>query len=399
MLDEALPEAPTIESFEINSYKSCIHTSFKLQPDLSVLIGPNGTGKTNVLNAMALMKTMVSDEGIGRRESDEGSECNLEATFLLGGKRASLLAQLRIRTSGSNTDVILSGNHYWIARDFTGSRKRVKLRPVPSSPLWLDAYEPMPSEFMPFHRKIIRFLSSIQYYTATQFTNPSLCPVSFEVDEAGRLNRGDIGLQGQGHDRFLCDLYMANNSQKPAYREFINIIGPGGLDLIQDIEFNAIGTSSTEHIVKSSGDLKTSKKERKLVVPRFVVGNNKLCGSQLSEGTLKTIALLFYLITEESSALFIEEPEVCIHHGLLSSIIDLIKTYSKQKQIVISTHSDFVLDQIQPHQVYKVSNSKDEGTVVTQLAKGMTSKEVSALSLYLESEGNLGEYWRHGGLN
>ena len=84
---------------------------------------------------------------------------------------------------------------------------------------------------------------------------------------------------------------------------------------------------------------------------------------------------------------------------MLSSIIDLIKTYSKQKQIVISTHSDFVLDQIQPHQVYKVSNSKDEGTVVTQLAKGMTSKEVSALSLYLESEGNLGEYWRHGGLN
>ena len=58
-----------------------------------------------------------------------------------------------------------------------------------------------------------------------------------------------------------------------------------------------------------------------LVVPQFVIGTNALSPNDFSEGTFKTITLLFYLMTEKSSALLIEEPEVCVHHGLLSSIV------------------------------------------------------------------------------
>ena len=120
--------------------------------------------------------------------------------------------------------------------------------------------------------------------------------------------------------------------------------------------------------------------------------------NQLSEGTFKTITLLFYLITEKSSALLIEEPEVCVHHGLLASIVDLIKTYSKQKQIVLSTHSDFVLDKIDPRHVYKVSWDDDTGTMVRHITDAMSPEELGALKEYLDTEGNLGEYWKHGGL-
>ena len=138
--------------------------------------------------------------------------------------------------------------------------------------------------------------------------------------------------------------------------------------------------------------------EKILVIPQFNIGKNELSPNQLSEGTFKTITLLFYLITEASKVLLVEEPEVCVHHGLLSSIIELIKTYSRDKQIVLSTHSDFVLDEVNPENVYKVTNLPLKGTKVSHVPKSMSRLELAALREYLEVEGNLGEYWRHGGL-
>jgi predicted ATPase len=123
-----------------------------------------------------------------------------------------------------------------------------------------------------------------------------------------------------------------------------------------------------------------------------------LSPNQLSEGTFKTITLLFYLMTEKSSALLIEEPEVCVHHGLLASIVELIKKYSKRKQIIMPTHSDFVLDKIDPRHVYKVNRSDEEGTLVEHIEDAMSADELAALKAYLATEGNLGEYWKHGGL-
>jgi predicted ATPase len=135
-----------------------------------------------------------------------------------------------------------------------------------------------------------------------------------------------------------------------------------------------------------------------LVIPQFTIGKHELSPNQLSEGTFKTITLLFYLVTEASSILLVEEPEVCVHHGLLSSIIELIKTYSLGKQIVVSTHSDFVLDEVSPENVYKVSSTPEQGTKVSHIPKSMSQRELTALRKYLNTEGNLGEYWKHGAL-
>ena len=89
---------------------------------------------------------------------------------------------------------------------------------------------------------------------------------------------------------------------------------------------------------------------------------------------------------------------MCVHHGLLSSILELIKTYSKQKQIIVSTHSDYVLDHVTPANVFRVTFDKSSGTIVRQIQKTMTTKEYAALRDYLETVGNLGEFWREGGM-
>lgn len=168
--------------------------------------------------------------------------------------------------------------------------------------------------------------------------------------------------------------------------------------MVDNVDFKDILTSSIDYSVRSGGRIRQRKREKSLVIPQFTIGKHELSPNQLSEGTFKTITLLFYLITESSSILLIEEPEVCVHHGLLSSIIELIKTYSQSKQIVISTHSDFVLDQVAPENVFTTTRTHEAGTTIKHITNTLSRPELSALRDYLDTEGNLGEYWRHGAL-
>ena len=86
-----------------------------------------------------------------------------------------------------------------------------------------------------------------------------------------------------------------------------------------------------------------------------------------------------------------------MHHGLLSSILELIKTQSKYKQIIISTHSDYVLDKLKPENIVLIKKDKVNGTIANSLSKSLSKNEFSALKKYLKLSGNLGEYWKEGG--
>jgi hypothetical protein len=244
-------------------------------------------------------------------------------------------------------------------------------------------------------RGVSAYCAGIRYYGASQFTNPGTCPASFEIDREG--NRLSL-TRSRPHVKILYSMYSAYRDESAKYRQFIEIVGPKGLRLIDGLTFRVVRTSSVDHSVRVGGKVEVRTRHKLLVIPQFKIGKQTLSPNQLSEGTFKTLALLFHVITEESSALLIEEPEVCVHHGLLSSILELIKSYSRRKQMIISTHSDYVLDHVSPDNVFRVTLDKSKGTVARHIRKTMTSKEYSALREYLEQEGNLGEYWREGGL-
>ncbi len=413
-----------IKQIQIEDYRSCLNTKFDLDQHFSALIGPNGSGKTNVLNAILLVRKLIFEGEYYYRQKEEQptGQCKLKVWFDINGKQIILTSTIALYTDEENRDVIISSKQQWYLKDFTGSRKHIELpleiikemvlgkrhlRFRSYVPLSLRQRHRLPRKRLrglreldqktikPF-QSLVQYVIDMKYYGAAQFTNPSDCPVSFEIGEEGR-HRRRLGLKS--HSEFLYDLYSEYKSVEASrYDQFFDIIGPTGIGLIDNISFQEIETSSIEYLVRSGGKVRKSRQKKLLVIPKFKIDKHRLSPNQLSEGTLRTITLLFYLITEKSSILLIEEPEVCVHHGLLSSIIDLIKTYSYDKQIVISTHSDFVLDKVEPENVYKVSRAPRKGTEVTHITKAMSKKELSALRNYLEKEGNLGEYWKHGAL-
>jgi ABC-type branched-subunit amino acid transport system ATPase component len=392
------------------------------------LIGPNGSGKTNIMQGIMLLNKMSSDAAQHRKiDSERLVPPQVGATFEQGGVRVRLRAYVDAYTDQSNNDVVRNARQRWTVRDKEGKNARFEMPlSVFDSPILAHSmaardhrylryvsYRVHNSGFriardgklLPTHgfppewargplMNVARQCIGMIYYSASQFTNPATCPASFEIEreEGG----GELPLL-RGHARFLYDMYSAKRRADNHYLQFLDIVGPKGLQLIDNLTFKDIKTSSSDYSVLVGGKLRVRKLYKSIVIPQFRVGRQRLSPNQLSEGTFKTLALLFYILTRRSTVLLIEEPEVCVHHGLLSSILEVIKSSSDTKQIILSTHSAYVLDHVRPENVFRVSRGSS-GTAVRSLRQSLTTREFGALRTYLATEGNLGDYWREGGI-
>jgi len=370
-----------------------------------------------------LLNRMAQQEARHHRESFPGITSRLHFTFEADGTRARLSASVQTQTDESNKDSVSASRQKWVFSK--GKRHKFRLE-IPlvfggtvrahpevifhSSNLTrvhgrflmrrdgtiVPSLGETPEWVQYAFATVSTFCEKIRYYGASQFTNPGACPVSFEIEKEGEERKL---YRLTGHARILYHMYSAKREDtKRKYKRFLDIVGPGGLKLIDDLSFKEVETSSVNYTVRVGGKIEKRRRRQLIIVPQFRIGRQKLSPNQLSEGTFKTLALLFYVVTDESSALLIEEPEVCIHHGLLSSVLEIIKNFSRSKQMIISTHSDYVLDHVKPENVFRVSYDAKAGTSVHHIRKTMTAKEFSALRQYLDTEGNLGEYWREGGL-
>jgi ABC-type uncharacterized transport system ATPase subunit len=415
-----------LAAVRIEGFRSCERTTFHPDMQLSALIGPNSAGKTNILQALTLLGAW-NGRSRYRRGETAVSQCRVLAEFLVGKTRVALRSTIGYAIDDDNTRDVVDVNDEWRLGSMDGSAKAIgKWYSMPPEFLSLRgsaysigditvarrymirnytsgtnigiSHEKWPKKLSSLIPQILAFRSKISYYSASQFTNPASCPTSIEIDaERDQFRPGTS--RRKEHQGFLSDLYRVRQTNKEKYAAYLSLIGKQGLNLVSTLRWKELNVASREIEVRSGGKIVKRKRQRILIVPSVQSGADRLSFSQLSEGTFKTLALVFYLVTDSNELLLIEEPEVCVHHGLLASIVELIKSQSTKKQIMFSTHSDFVLDQLEPEQVFSVSRGSRSGTRVRGLSRGYSAKKIEALKEFLHSSGNLGEYWRQGGFD
>ncbi|WP_081426884.1 ATP-binding protein [Sorangium cellulosum] len=107
----------------------------------------------------------------------------------------------------------------------------------------------------------------------------------------------------------------------------------------------------------------------------------------LSDGTLRIVEILLQLIDPSGVVLLIEEPETAVHPGLLRKLLAEAVAYSQNRQIVVSTHSPFVVDWAHPSEIRLV-----ERVACCTNVRSLSETETARVAAYLNDDGTLGEY-------
>jgi predicted ATPase len=84
---------------------------------------------------------------------------------------------------------------------------------------------------------------------------------------------------------------------------------------------------------------------------------------QLSDGSLRAIALITALLQPEDmlpAVILIDEPELGLHPNAVGIVASLIKSTSAKRQVIIATQSPRLLSQFSPEDVVVVERNEDE---------------------------------------
>jgi predicted ATPase len=118
--------------------------------------------------------------------------------------------------------------------------------------------------------------------------------------------------------------------------------------------------------------------------------NSLIPATRLSDGSLRYLCLLAILMDPTPPPLVcIEEPELGMHPDMLPKIADLLKSASKRTQLIVSTHSDILVDAMSDMPEAVLACEKHNGnTIINRL-------DPETLKPWLEKY-RLGQLWNMG---
>ena len=124
----------------------------------------------------------------------------------------------------------------------------------------------------------------------------------------------------------------------------------------------------------------------------FTEGDFSIPATRLSDGSLRYLCLLAILLDPEPPHLVgIEEPEVGMHPDLIPKLADLLVDASSRCQLIVTTHSDILIDALSEHPGAVVICEKHDGQTAMHR---LDSKD---LEHWLEKY-RLGHLWTSGEL-
>ena len=355
---------------------------------MHVLIGPNDSGKTSILDVLAALCRSVdhdlSQAFLGSWKRAElvwaghaGSKVSIEVNFddaVITGYGIDIL----FGTQGRQATVVVEyiekeGTHY--KQDYRAihtSVCRLLLNPSWSCPHSNEL------------KAVAELLEGVHYY----HWNPSFLalPVAPDSERRFRMESNGFGLALFLDEILSFDRDRFNQLEKRFVEIFPHI---KSIVLQQAKAYRAPIDNPEQVTVLQQADgkgLYFKLKESGQLVP----------ASQASDGTLLILAYLSVLyLPEPPRLLLVEEPENGIHPNRLREILSVLRELIKEQshtQIVLTTHSPYVLDLFKPEEVTLCTKLKSGAIKTLQLSDSDTVKkqlDVFTLGEIWTSEGDM----------
>jgi len=378
----------------------------ELEP-LNVLIGPNASGKSNLIEAIALLQAAPSDFAAPIRAGGGIGE------WLWKGQREDAVATVETTVDYPQGIAPL---RYRVSFTRVGQRMELVDEAIENERITA----PGADDVFFFYR----FQQG--HPVLSMLSDPETTTAPPDEAEKGRLKRflrredlnpeQSVLSQRKDPDQYPELTYVGNQFAKMRlYREWtLGRHTPARLPqkpdlpedfLLEDASNLVLVLNSLEHRPAMKGLLVEQLREfyeRVEDITTKIQGgtvqvflhekglNSPVPATRLSDGTLRYLCLLTILCHPEPPPLVcIEEPELGLHPDILPSLGELLIEASERTQLIVTTHSDTLVSALSdvPEAVL-VCEQEESGSALRRLERG-------TLAEWLEKY-SLGELWRKG---
>ena len=341
-----------IKSLHLKNILSFKDARLDLRP-LNVLIGANGSGKSNLLDVIGLLKAAPSDiagflrtngptgEWIWKGEGWEETPfqlANVEARFdnpshTFGYQLELSIQTDRVHSLAERLDLMTGDRKYASAKPFfqssNGSARLWPARPDGALADWDD--DPVQMD-IPHGRSVLSEIRSPTEYPALTETARMLSAIKvYRGWQVGRDSPVRRPQRTDGNPNFLEEDFsnlalvvndLLGRRLEPSLSDYLQRFYESYESLHPRIFGNTI-----ELIVNEAGM------------------SGALPASRMSDGTIRFIALLTILCHPKPPPLIcIEEPEIAMHPDSQDLVVQLLKRASERTQLIVTTHSPWLID-------------------------------------------------------
>ncbi len=369
---------------------------FELEP-LNVLIGPNASGKSNLIEALSILAAAPRDIQVPFAEGGGVGE------WLWKGPHDRRI-QATIEVTVENLPWIPIPLRYRLS--FTQFYADFTLREELLEEAASQTEEDGPSFYYRYdkHRSVIRpnakrtsqqVLKSNEFRTdqsiLSQLPEPlpvdGLSYVSEQFDKLRFYREFQVGHETPVRLPQPADLgqdYLLENGSNLAVVLSLLLNKPPYKKKLIDIQRDFYPSLQDILAVVLGGTVQVFFQEEGL--------ESNVPATRLSDGSLRYLCLLAALYSRESPPVIcIEEPEMGLHPDVIPKLANLLVEASQRSQIIVTTHSDILVDAL---------SDVPEAVVVCEKVNGATQLQrldPAELKVWLEDY-RLGELWTRGDL-
>lgn len=380
-----------IKKLCIENFKSIKNAEIEF-PQSVAIVGKNSAGKTNLLQAIGMIRNLVLDSNLNIEQSRISLIPN--ELFNFGEESSSEFSLKIIVSQGDSIDYELS---FSVEMDDNG--------PIPtlivSKEKLIKIDVSVNSNEVIYTRKMSTFLQNGKDPFPLAIDQSKLAIVVYkhkETDEVKNIfsnilipdfedlyNLNSIGVSGKEKNSTtsskLADILVnLRRNQPEEYNDFLQIMRKF-MPNFKSLSQLPTNTSQSD-----------PSKNQYLVVLDEEYLSASLSMRSISAGDIRTLYLIASSLNmDDHSSLVVEEIENGIHPKRIIDLMEQIETIAKVKklQIIFTTHSPLVINATSPTKVILIQKKEKIGTTFTMIGK---SEQITEIKAFLEADGVLSDF-------
>lgn len=371
-----------LKSVKLTNFLSFKEQTIELHPKVNVLIGVNGSGKSNFLKALTILQESVKKRlsrliinnwgGLKEIIYSNGEPLNnFNINYTFSEKLLSPEYDKELHYNLTFNRLASQSNYYVDEKlifddgkddyfidmaENQNSDSKNKTETLLSN--YFDNTNIIQPLLRPQNKKIFEYFKSINVYE------------NFDTRMNSNLRSKSLITPESHLDTDGSNLASLLNRLEIDYPDnFLNII-----DKFQDVN----SSYKNINLDLNETEIRIKLKESSL--------SNFISSRHISDGTLRYLCLLAILYNPNRGKLVcIDEPETGLHPDMLFNIADGIREASKDTQFIIATHSNILLDSFDIENIRVFEKNEKNETIVTRVNEEK-----------LKEDETLGEMWRNG---